>query len=183
MAVPGAINKQGGVTLVEVVVSSIVMTVIAGGIFSLLMVYTREIREGVAMTRLQMQYENIASQVGSLTHSAAAVVDVSGAATWPVPATWSDDSTNSIYIKNHDGNIIGGFQVNSSGYLQEYNPATGGWNDYKAGSQAVSVASTPKSFFLSATRKYVTLTFTIKTAIEGTSYSLSSRSDLFKCRN
>jgi type II secretory pathway pseudopilin PulG len=183
MAVPGAINKQGGMTLIEVVVSSIIMTVIAGGMFSLLAVYTREIREGVAMTRLQMQYENVASQAGSLTHSASAVVDVSEAAAWPVPSTWSDDSTNSIYIKNPDGNIIGGFRVNSLGYLQEYSPATGGWKDYKAGNQMVSVASTPKSFFLSATRKYVTLTFTIKTSVEGTSYSLSSRSDLFKCRN
>ena len=182
MVMPGAIKKQDGVTLIEVFVASFLMAVIAFGLFSLQMVYNRELRQGVAMTRLQMQYENLAMQVGALTHNAAAVVAVSETATWPIPSTWTADSANSVYIKDEDGTIIGGFDA-ASGSLREYKVATGTWIDYKAGNLQVSVASSPKSFFLSPTRNYLTLTLQINTTIGSDSYSLSSRGDQFKCRN
>lgn len=181
MAIPGAIKREYGFTLIEALVSSIILAVIAGGSLTVLMVYTSEIREGVAMSCLQMQYENIAAQVSSLTHRASAVVATSET-TWPVPTTWVADSTTSIFFKNADGNAIGGLQV-SGGNLLEYDILSGTWPAYKAGGQTVSVTSGPKPFFMSTTRNNITLTLTIKYTNMGTTYTLSSRGDKFKCRN
>jgi prepilin-type N-terminal cleavage/methylation domain-containing protein len=178
---PGTIGNQRGLTLIEVLVSAVIMALLASVLFSLFMVYTREIREGVAMTRLQMQHENVVIAIAFLTRNGAAVVKTSET-TWPVPLTWTADSANSIYFKDRNGNITGGLQV-AGGYLQEYRPATATWINYMAGSQQVSVASGSILFFLSPSRNAVQLTFPLQTINAGTLYLLPSRGDVFKCRN
>jgi len=181
MAMPGTIKNQQGLTLIEVLITAIILAALIGGSFSLFMVYSREIREGVAMTRLQMQHENIMSVIATLTRHGTAVVKTSET-TWPVPTTWTADSANNIYFKNRNGSITGGFQV-AGGYLQEFRPATGTWVDYKAGNLNVSVASDFKLFFLSPTRNSIKMTLVLQTTNMGTSYSLSSMGGEFKCRN
>jgi prepilin-type N-terminal cleavage/methylation domain-containing protein len=181
MAMPGTIKNRQGLTLIELLVSASIVAILTGVSFSLFMVYTREIREGVAMTRLQMQYENIAGVIASLTRNGTAVVKTSET-TWPVPTTWTADSSNDIFFKNRNGTITGGLKV-AGGYLQEYRPATGTWINYKAGNLNVSVTSGVKPFFLSATRNSIKMTLILRTTNVGTLYSLSSRQDEYKCRN
>jgi prepilin-type N-terminal cleavage/methylation domain-containing protein len=184
MVVPGAVVKQGGFTLVEVLITSLIMGVIFGGMVSMLMMYTRELREGVAMSRLQMQYENIALQMADKARSADAVVKTTDA--WPVATTFTADSADGVYMKDASGTILAGYQV-TNGVFQEY--VGGNWINYKSGSYSTSAAggldsvTAGKPFFLSATRKNVTLTFNLKTTVASTTDTLKSRGDMFLCRN
>jgi len=178
MAVPGAVKNQRGLTLIEALVSAVIMALLIGVSFSLFMIYTREIREGVAMTRLQMHYESIAGTAASLTRNGAAVVKTSESA-WPVPLTWIADSADAVFFKDRNGNVTGGLRT-AGGYLQEYLPDDGTWINYRAGNYEVAVAAGPKPFFLNAGRNTLTITMALRTANMGTPYSLASRGDEFK---
>jgi prepilin-type N-terminal cleavage/methylation domain-containing protein len=181
MDMPGTIKSRQGFTLIELMVSAVIMALLMGVSFALFMVYSSEIREGVAMTRLQMQHENIACAIALLTRNSTAVVKTTET-TWPIPSTWTADSANDIYFKDRRGNITGGFKV-AGGYLQEYRPATGTWIDFKAGNLKVSVSSSLKLFFLSPTRNSIKMTWVLQTTNVGTLYSLPSMGAEFRCRN
>ena len=69
------IKNQNGVTLTEAVVTMIILGILAGGLLTILGLNATETSEGIANSRVQMQYENFVEQISRDVRRARYVLD------------------------------------------------------------------------------------------------------------
>jgi type II secretory pathway pseudopilin PulG len=177
------LKNQKGTTLVEAVVTFMVVGFMAGGFMSILDLNISETSEGVLSSQLQMQYENVIEQISRDIRSATYVLDQGAGETFANAESYTTSKNNVIHMLMYgiNGAVIAGYQIQNNTLL-EYDVATTSWVPYKAGNKTVSVTAN-SAFALAGARKaaqaqiYVTSTY--KNAVD----SLTENTNYIHCRN
>jgi len=176
------IGNHKGVTLTEVVVTTVIIGILAGGIMAILMLNATETGEGIVNARMQTQYDNIVEQVSRAARFSAFALNAdAGETVTSADSLAANNSVTHIILYDWNGNDLAGYQI-SAGALLERDTATGSYHPYKCGSTTVSL--TPGSHFrLPAGRRGLELrlrvTYTYKTITD----SLTANALFISCRN
>lgn len=174
-------KRANGFTLVEAIVAGIISVIIAAIGITVFIMYNRQLRESMAMAKLQRQYENIAEQIGHNVRTANRVLktgdDLVNPPTPLDTAGCNDVKTIALYDK--DLTQIAGYSV-STGTFREWK--NGGLEDYVAGGGVVYVDIDESRFVLTALRDEVEVYLRLIDVGKVTTY-LQPRKDAFKCRN
>ena len=173
-----------GATLVEVIVVSIIVAVLAGAGYSLFLMYTRETRESSAMLQLQFQMESALEEIARRTRSASFVL-MDGEGLPPANCNALPDvTTQTVFLHSRTDaaggtDIFAGFQFDN-GVLQEW--VNDGWQDFMIGDRTVQVVENECSFTLSGCRERIQVDMTV-TMTDVETFTLQSRGGFFLCRN
>jgi prepilin-type N-terminal cleavage/methylation domain-containing protein len=178
-----------GFTLVETLVTAIIMGIIVVIAVTVFTMHNNQLRESIAMEKLQRQYENIIDQIALHVRNGNRVLDTSD----PVPASFNqyptpqllNSNSKKIFIYNGNGVVIGGYFLlpGSPGFFQELDIATNTWINFEAGGGWVEIDETNCSFSLPALRSSVEISLRLETTMAGKTYYLPPRKDGFTCRN
>jgi prepilin-type N-terminal cleavage/methylation domain-containing protein len=171
-----------GFTLVETIVTMIILLVLAAGLWTLFSFFNLRTIEDTALSRLQMQYDNVSVQIGMNARQAGAVVALPQE--WPVGGGLNALAGTEVYMLNDSGVVFGGYRITGN-ILQEYVEGVNGmeWINYIAGSTGPVETTENSAFSLSPNRKNISITLTLKTSINGKVFQLGSRGDCYICRN
>jgi len=175
------VSNEKGVTLTEAVVTFVILGVLAMGFLTMIGVNANETRQGVANSRMQMQYDNIADQISRKARNAAYIL-AAGEDSSQI-TTYITDNTNvsEIRLFNATWNLVGKFKI-SGATLEEHDSVTNGYKAFKAGKDAVSLA--PGShFFLAKGRKEMLARLNLKYTYKHVTDTLQVKPYYIRCRN
>ena len=177
------LENQKGTTLVESVVTFMVVGFMAGGFMSILDLNVSETSEGVLNSQIQMQYENVIEQVSRDIRSATYVLDQGAGETFANAETYTTVNNNATHILMYDinGAVFAGYQIQNNTLL-ELDTATNSFIPYKAGNETVSVTSN-SVFSLAAERKGSQAQIYVKSTYKNVVDSLTENSNFIHCRN
>ncbi len=177
------LKNQKGTTLVETVVTFMVVGFMAGGFMSILNLNVSETGEGVLNSRIQMQYENVIEQLSRDIRSASFVLNQGAGETFANAETYSTASNNATHILMYDinGNVFAGYNIQNN-VLLELDTATNTWAPYKTGNQTVSVTSN-SVFNIAGQRKDIQAQIYVKSTYKNAVDSLTENSNFIHCRN
>lgn len=172
-----------GFTLTEVLVTGLLIAVLAGGILAFFGFSAQQARQGSSHSLLQIYAEGVADQVARTTRAAGVVLNQATGETF---ANWNtytgQQNTSQVLIYNEAGTVTGGYWLNPSGVLQEFNPATGVWADYRAGAEAVQYAA-GSAFIVFPGRNSLTLDLRLVRAANGITDTMALKEAYYTCRN
>ena len=171
--------RQRGFTLVETLMTLILVLVTAGIILSIFYMSTSEIRESSANMRMEKLYDIASYNIGWNVRKARAVLSTSASFS-NVNSITANDSTDGIYTYDEGGNITAGFRINGS-ILQERD-STGSWVPFVSGDDTVRVSSDSR-FSVESGGQGMTVHLILERTVNGTTYTIASRGDRFRCRN
>lgn len=166
-------KNNSGFTLVEALVTGVIVAVVGIAFFTVFIMYSQEQRESLAMSRMQMQYEALRQQIADDTRKAA-WVHTTNSRPAPLPLTpasgilaiWMIARDNTTIHTYTIGN--GTIQINNAAFITGYGP--------------VQIAG--GSFSLTRYRDRVILNgLQLRTTVDGKTYQLGPRSEEFLCRN
>ncbi|KMQ50775.1 hypothetical protein CHISP_2298 [Chitinispirillum alkaliphilum] len=171
-----------GITLVEVLVSSVLVAILAGAGYSILNLYIIEARDSSAHQRIQTQADVVFEQISRNIRNSSLVL-TSGD---PIPELFECEpgdelttiSTDMIQIYNND-KLIAGYRINS-GVLQELALPEASWVSFETGGNEILLDSL--IFSLDGCRKSVQAKFWFRFIDIDTYYSKPRRGH-FLCRN
>ena len=180
-------TRDRGVTLVEAVVTIVVLSVVAAALVAIMLLHNTEINEGTASTWLQMRGEAVHMQLGRDVRLAGVVLcmDETWAADGAYPSTL--DCTE-IYCYNETGGIFAAYQMHDNSLFEaRFDPAVTSVEDddyspFFVGSQPVNLTGGDR-FELSPQRKHLVLYTTLTTTYRGKTYSLPIQGNMYRCRN
>lgn len=173
------ICSEKGVTLIELLVSSMITLVLAGVVMIIYSMYQAQFRENSAFLTMQMRYENISEQIAFHTRKAHKVLDATVA--YNDSCQKIADIVTSVQFYNSSGKVYAGIGL-SHDTLIEYDTLSKKWVSFNAGNGTVLVKS-GSNFVLNGCRDEITLNLALKFPIRDTVYYLSPRMDQFVCRN
>ena len=179
------IKNRNGVTLIEVLVTGIILAILAGGLLSILHLNVTETREGVLSSRLQMQYDNIVEQISRDARSAKLILTGSETTDQFRNGELIDQSSvNSIWMYDDIFSTIpyAGYDI-SSGILKEYDPVSKTMITYMSGNSDVTLAAGSHFKLFGLTRKNLEVNLDVESLYKGKSETLVSNAILIKCRN
>ncbi len=175
------IKNQKGITLTEAVVTMIILGILAGGLLTILGLNATETSEGIANSRIQMQYENFVEELARDVRRAAYVLDASenfdSAATLP-----ANNSTKDIRIYTPSGIILAGYRIAAGGILEERDSASGNYSPYMSGNKAIEVTAN-SHFRLPGGRQGVEARIHTKYKYKTIADSLVANVNYIRCRN
>jgi prepilin-type N-terminal cleavage/methylation domain-containing protein len=172
-----------GFSLVETLVAMTLTVILASGLWTLYNLFEQRTIEDSGMSLLQMQYDNVGTQIGMSTHHASVVVDALDA--WPIQGGLSQLSTSTVYMMDDTGNVFAGYRISPQKTLQEYIQSQKNswvWSDYLAGKSVVKTDG-GNAFVLAPNRRSLTIRMTLSTTIKQKTMTLDSRGDIILCRN
>ena len=177
------LKNQKGTTLVESVVTFMVVGFMAGGFMSILDLNVSETGEGVLNSQIQMQYENVIEQISRDIRSATYVLDQGAGETFANAENYTTVNNNATHILMYDinGNAFAGYQIQNNTLL-ELDTTTNSFIPYKAGNETVLVTSN-SVFSLAAERKASQAQIYVKSAYKNIVDSLTENSNFIHCRN
>jgi prepilin-type N-terminal cleavage/methylation domain-containing protein len=183
-------RNERGFTLVEALVASVISLVIATVAFTIFDMHNRELSEGSANMLLQRQYEGIANAISASCRRAFLVLaDQDGTWSSPYRPAWPERNTMTILMYDTTAPFpaqIGGFRINGN-FIEEWKSeieTAEKWKPFTiGGGDSVHVVPDKSNFGLSNNRDRVTVNLTLTTSYRHKQYTLSSRGDLFRCRN
>ncbi len=180
-----------GFTLVEALVTAIILSIIAVIGVTIFTMHNNQLRESNAMEKMQRQYDNVVEQIALSVRKANRVLmfDPSTPSNsdpvptsftqFPIPATPLTNVKN-IRIYDSNGAVISEYSVAGSTFKESVN---GALVDFEAGGSKVEIDPASSSFSLNNYRTYVEITLSLKTSSAGNIYYLPPRKDGFTCRN
>jgi hypothetical protein len=169
-----------GITLIEVLVTSVISMIVVGVTFSLVFIATNQAKYTILNGKLSMQYDIAVSQIEQTARSAKYILNDFD--TYP-PLDTVSSNCSTIWMKKEPpvGTVIGGYRVNGS-YLEEY--INNSWTPFRIGVNGPIVQVTPSSgFTVSSNRKQVILNLSFVCSNQGISDTLQSIQEVFLCRN
>lgn len=177
------LRNHKGTTLVEALVTFMVVGFMAGGFMTILNLNVSETSEGVLNAQLQMQYENVVEQISRNARSAACILDEGAGETFENLEFYTAASNNATHIFMYDasGNVFAGYRIQNN-TLFEYDLSTSSWIAYKTGNETVSVTSN-SAFSLAAQRKALQAKIYVKSAYKTAVDSLAENFNFIYCRN
>jgi type II secretory pathway pseudopilin PulG len=177
------LKNQKGTTLVETIVTFMIVGFMAGGFMSILDLNMSETSEGVLSSMLQIQYENVIEQISRDIRRAACVLDQGAGEVFDSVKIYTTPQNNAtqIFVYDMNGAVIAGYQIQKNTLL-EYDVATTSWVPYKAGNTTVSVTSN-SVFSLAAGRKALQAQVYITSTYNSRTDSLTENSNYINCRN
>lgn len=177
------LTNQKGTTLVEAIVTFMVVGFMAGGFMSILNLNATETSEGVLNAQLQMKYENVIEQISRDIRRAAYVLDQGAGETFASADSYTFPNNNATQIFMYDvtGSVIAGYQIQNNDLL-EYDITTDSWMPYRTGNESVSVTSN-SLFSLDAQRKAVQAQIYVTSIYKATTDSLTDNFNYIQCRN
>ncbi|MBF0431191.1 MAG: type II secretion system protein [Fibrobacteria bacterium] len=173
-------KNQSGFTLIESLVTGILMVITAGVVLTFFLMTTRETREGAANVSMEKLYDVVSYNIGWKVRQAAAVLEANESFS-SYKTYSSDDSVVAIETYDASGNRTGGYKINGT-VLQELDVSAGSYDPMIVGNDTVQVKS-GSSFGLLGGRIGLTMDLTFQKNISGKIYEISSRGDGFRCRN
>jgi prepilin-type N-terminal cleavage/methylation domain-containing protein len=173
------IKGKKGVTLVELLVAAVIAAVLATIAFTIFFMFSSETKETAALTKLQIQYENVSEQMAIDTRRASRVVREMAEFTDPF-SPLLPDTADSVVMCDTSGAAIARYRI-GGGQLEEWK--NGGWVGYNAGGGAVQVDPAASSFYLNNSRDNLTVNLRLKMVVKDSTYYLDTRKDVYVCRN
>jgi prepilin-type N-terminal cleavage/methylation domain-containing protein len=172
----GMKKADAGFTLIEVLVTGIIVAVITGALLTVVNMFFREVGDSTAMSKLQTEYDIVSSQIGSQAR-VAQYVFAQGETT---PVGGAAANTLLIRMVLADGRDSVAYRL-VNGILQvSYPPA--GWNNFIIGSEVIRVTDS-STFILPAGRKSVGLNLALLTVNNNQPVTLTVPGDAYQCRN
>jgi hypothetical protein len=181
-------SQKDGYTLVEGIVASVISSMLAGVLFTILGFNYNSVKFGAVSAKVRSQYEIAITEIGTNARNAYAVLNYEGSGeTYPPPAsTLAQTVTSKIMMYGEDANGVGmpirGFWVDD-GHLKEWKP---GWSQFKpfiVGSWATMNVLDASPFQLSGDRKMLTVAMRVKDSVCGAAAIAPARGEVFICRN
>jgi hypothetical protein len=169
------LDNNGGFTLVESLVASILALIIGFVIYTVAFFYTNESSSSISRFMMQQQFDNVALQVASDVHRASFVV---AEGETPVAHGVGFDSVASIQLFDQAGRMFGQYSI-VNGVLYEGIQQ----KQYCAGGIAIHVVDANSFFIIHPQRKTLTLQLSICKTERNNLHTLSLRRVVFLCRN
>jgi prepilin-type N-terminal cleavage/methylation domain-containing protein len=171
------LNTQRGFTLIEVLVASVFVAMLAGAGYTAFALFSRELDKSHTYLQMRLQAENAAEEIGRKVREATAVL--AAGEEWSPYPSFEKAETNEIIMYDTAGIEMAAFYINRD-MLQE--KVAGVYVDYRAGSNRLYVG-TSTSFLLSSDRKEVELNLHVVPVSGSGELTLPVRKDKFRCRN
>jgi hypothetical protein len=179
--------SNGGYTLVEGIVASVISSMLAGVVFTILGFNYNSVKFGAVNAKVRSQYEIAITEIGTNARNAYAVLNYEGSGeTYPPASTLARAVTSKIMMYGEDahgaGTPIRGFWVDN-GQLKEWKP---GWSEFKpfvVGSWSTMNVLDVSPFQLSADRKALTVSMRVIDSLNGAAAVAPARGEVFICRN
>jgi prepilin-type N-terminal cleavage/methylation domain-containing protein len=168
------IINQKGLSLIEVMVTSVIASIFGLIIYSVFLIYNNSSRISISFFFLQQQYENVAHQIARDVRKASFVLKMTET---PTQRGAGYDTVSSIVLWQGPGPFSQ--YTLSSGKLLE----GGRQVEYSAGGSSVAVNSDSSYFIMDPQRKKVTIHLSLKMVNLKTTYTLSPREEIIVCRN
>ncbi|MDR3012070.1 MAG: type II secretion system GspH family protein [Chitinispirillales bacterium] len=196
-------TNNKGITLVEVIVVALLMSILAIGAFSIFMMYMDSLRETTARLKLQRQSEAILDELAFRTRDATLVLRIEPAtvsdippsppvAAFPGNAAFPNPVVQVTGIEMRDNvdnnnNVLYSFRLravaNSPFSIVEVDSAGGGnWTEFRIDENDIQVVTAGSFFEVSNNRKQVRATLTLGTEINNREYFLPVQGAV-RCRN
>jgi prepilin-type N-terminal cleavage/methylation domain-containing protein len=168
------IINQKGLSLIEVMVTSIVATLFGLIIYSVFLIYNNMSRISISFFFLQQQYENVAHQIARDVRKASFVLKM---AETPTQRGAGGDTVTSVVLWQGSG-PFSQYSIKSGKLLE------GGREvDYGAGGGTVMVNADSSYFILDPQRKKMKMHLSLQKVDLKTTYALSPRNEIVVCRN
>jgi prepilin-type N-terminal cleavage/methylation domain-containing protein len=179
------IKNNKGITLVEVIVVSLLIAVLAGAGLPLFLMYTRETGESATMLELQFQLESVLEEMARRTRHAAYVIIP--AEPLPLANCGGALDVNAQEVQMHTLGAAIGLTVQEAGFrfvngtLEEW--VQGNWVPFTIGARRVFVDQNVSNFILSGCRNTLEVDITVTRIVGNIAYRLQARGGSFLCRN
>jgi Tfp pilus assembly protein PilW len=170
-----SLGNQKGMSLVEVLVSSMVSMVLGGVIYTVFFMYNNQASSTISSFLMQQQYDNVSRQIAQDVHRASFVL---GSGETPTSFSAGFDTVTSIAMCNSNGVVFAQYAINGS-QLTEGSQQT----PYQAGGSAIRVVTGASKFILDPQRRSVSINLSLCKSDLGTTHAISARRDVFQCRN
>ena len=170
-------RSRQGVTLVEVLVVSLIMGVLAGATLSIMTIHNRELNQVVTRSRLQMSAETMVEQIGRDVRTGSHVM--AAGETWSSASAYAAATVSEINILDNAG-AAKAYRV-SGGKLQYHAPG-GAYADFNVGGTDIQV-STANPFSITSDRKQLSVQLALSLTYKGTSFQVPAKGGSFRCRN
>lgn len=175
-------KAQAGFTVIELMTVSIISTVIAGGVITMLYLGNTNIKEALALGRIAKVYD-VASEhihrVGNEAYTVSGDMEALPLASIPGPSYVSGFSRLTFFDQAND--TIGSVRVRSDGYLMEWRKGTG-FQVFTVGTDSIYVDN-QNNFAIAPGRKAFSFDLDIVKTLYGTTHTLSSPTEVVLCRN
>jgi len=175
---------EKGFTLVEGVVASVVSTLVAGIMLTIMSMNNDGVKNGAVNANVQAQYETAIQEIAAAARNASGIV--TGTETWPLTATATSTTTARIemWYQNADGTTkrIRGFWVDN-GVLKEWDTIGQIYKVFAVGCWPTVTVLDAYPFSLSANRKTVTVSMRVRGIFSGDTAIAPARGEVFLCRN
>ena len=180
-------KSQSGFTLVEVVVASVLSTVIAAAVMSSLYMTNTQISEGSASQRLTQTQIVVSEQIKQKARIAygvkRAVVDGPGPLSAAALSNPLITGLGEVFFCNPAGDTLAGYRI-ALGVLYEWKGGTGdGFFPFLIGSDSVSVNMANSEFRILPRRRGVIIKLNYQRTESGTTYSFPTIQETVICRN
>jgi len=172
-------NNNRGLTLIEVVVSAVIVAIIAGILLSTITMHGNVLNEGTAFSK-NLRNVNAVEDIISRKVRMASVVMGMDEAWVRSPGGFSARDVNSFLAYDTLGAVIGGMRIQGS-VLQETNDTTS-WHPIIVGRDTIKTSSS-NPFHLESSRKEVSINMAINTDYRGQIYQMNLNRSKFACRN
>ncbi len=166
-----------GVTLVEVVVTSLIMSILVTVGATVYSMYNREFSQALTRSRLHTLSDIVSLEIGRQVRSGSMVL--SSAESRRPDSTYALLSCESIQILENSGGLVKAFRINN-GRLQEF--VNGHWQDFYVGTEPVLLAS-GSCFTLDPGRKSISLELNLNAFSGDDLLRYEGKGGMYQCRN
>jgi type II secretory pathway pseudopilin PulG len=175
-------SRQSGFTLVEALTASVISTVVAGAILTVLFMTTNQVRDGSALSRLTQQQTVVSEQIRTSARKAWFVKKTT-AEGMPILSTEpADAGRHEVAFADSNGTVFAAYFLDpAKTYLQEW--IGGAYVPFKVGEDTVFVDYPTSSFGILSQRKGVTFQLGYNRTFGGKNYTFPLLTETVYCRN
>jgi Tfp pilus assembly protein PilW len=169
------LKNQKGISLVEMLVSSVVSMVIGGVIYTVFFMYSNQAGASVSQLLMQQQYDNVSRQISQDIRRASYVL---GPGETPTSFSAGSDTVTSIAMCNSDGVVFAQYSICGTQLTEGSQQIP-----FQAGGSTVKVVTGASNFILGPQRRSVSINLSLFKNDLRTTHTISARRDVFQCRN
>jgi len=180
-------SEKKGFTLIETVVAGILVSVLALGLISLFIVYTRDVAELTAYFKMQRDYDGLMDELGRNIRAASLVVTPTEFESLSDPefslAEAEDITSKTVILLNSDSSAARAYRL-SNHFVEVSENGGDTWKPFSVGGSDTIWLSdrSLNTFYLASTRMNVQLDLTLRTVIAGDTTDLNVERGTFLCR-
>ncbi len=178
-----SLHSSSGFTLIEVLVVSLLSTVLGATILTTFYMVTAQIKESTELQKLSVMEAAVSEAIAQTAFKSDAVYE--NPCTMPAanPNTLVPVSRLTvIYFCKDDGSSVGGYRIDQD-TLKELT-AGNNWIPFQVGNELfVPLKGSPSSFFLLPKRLGLQYYLEFSRVVDGKPYSLPTFIELVQCRN